>query len=209
MSNVVGLNDFYATPHEETRCWLCQKAVSLRALFCDVCGTVQPVRDIDHFTRLGLDKKLDVDADRLERQYVALRATVAADRFLIRGIGERGHATKQREALKEAYDTLREPLHRGRYWLQLNQKEFRDEVTESPVVGELRRELTDAAEPSHCDRVARRAGQVLQQGVVALMQALRDGEWLQANQTLVQLDGIESILGEVRERRACMTSLRE
>lgn len=209
MSNVVGLNDFYDSPNGETHCWLCQKPVSVRALFCAICGTVQPVRDIDHFTRLGLEKKLDIDTDRLERQYVTLRATVAADRFLIRGIGERGHAAKQREALKEAYDTLREPLHRGRYWLYLNQKEFKDEVTESSVIGDLRRELTDAAEPSHCDRVARRAGQVLEQGVVTLMQALRDGEWLQANQTLVQLDGIESILTEVRERRAGMISLRE
>ncbi|MFA5040549.1 MAG: hypothetical protein WC464_02820 [Bdellovibrionales bacterium] len=209
MSNVVGMNEFVGMANGDLYCWLCQKPVSTRALFCHSCGTIQPVRDIDHFARLGLDRRLDVDMEQLERQYATFGKTLSPERFLIRGMGERGHAAKQLEALKEAYETLREPLRRGRYWLQLNEKEFKEEVAANPLVNELRRELTDAVEPSHCDRVAQKAGQALEQGVMLLMQALRGGDWQRANQTLIQIDGVEAILNDVRARREGLTSERE
>jgi molecular chaperone HscB len=209
MSNVVGMNEFCGMANGDSYCWLCQKPVSTRALFCHQCGTIQPVREIDHFARLGLDRRLDIDPEILERQYAALSRTLDPERFLIRGIGERGHAAKQLEALNVAYNTLREPLQRGRYWLSLNEKIFKEQADVNPLVGELRRELTDAAEPCHCDRVAQKAGQALEQGVMMLMQALRGGNWEQANQTLIQLEGVELILGEVRERREGMTGARE
>jgi len=123
MTNVVGMNEFVGLAGGETYCWLCQKPMSTRALFCHACGAIQPVRAIDHFARLGLECRLDVDAEILERQYATLSAMLSPERFLIRGLGERGHAAKQLEALNEAYETLRVPLRRGRYWLQLNEKE--------------------------------------------------------------------------------------
>ncbi len=209
MSNVVGMNEFVGMANGDSHCWLCQKPVSTRALFCHHCGTIQPVRDIDHFARLGLDRKIDVDADLMERQYTALSRTLDPERFLIRGIGERGHAAKQLEALNEAYDTLRDPLRRGRYWLSLNDKDFKQGADANPLVNDLRRELIDAAEPSHCDRIAQKAGQALEQGVMLLMQALRGGNWQQANQTLIEIDGVENILDEVRERRTGMMAGQE
>jgi molecular chaperone HscB len=209
MSNVVGMNEYVGLASGNSYCWLCQKPVSIRALFCPICGTIQPVRDIDHFARLGVECRLDVDMELLERQYTTLSCMLAPERFLIRGIGERGHASRQLEALKEAYETLREPLRRGRYWLQLNEKEQEEDVNANPLVSELRQELTDAAEPSHCDRIAQRAGQALEQGVMLLMQALRGGNWREANKTLSQIDGVETILNEVRERRSGMTHSRD
>lgn len=209
MSNVVGMNEFVGMANGDTYCWLCQKPVSTRALFCHNCGTIQPMRDMDHYARLGLERRLDVDADILERQYATLSQTLSPERFLIRGIGERGHAAKQLEALKEAYETLREPLRRGRYWLQLNEKNFKEDVDSNPLVKDLCRELTDATDPSHCDRVAQKAGQALEQGVMLLMQALRSSDWQRANQTLIQIDGIESILNEVRARRERLVLVRE
>ena len=203
------MNEFVGMANGDAHCWLCQKPVSTRALFCHHCGTIQPVRDIDHFARLGLDRKIDVDADLMERQYTALSRTLDPERFLIRGLGERGHAAKQLEALNEAYDTLRDPLRRGRYWLSLNEKNFKQGADANPLVNDLRRELTDAAEPSHCDRVAQKAGQALEQGVMLLMQALRGGNWQQANQTLIEIDGVENILDEVRERRTGMMAGQE
>jgi molecular chaperone HscB len=209
MSNVVGMNEFVGMANGDTYCWLCQKPVSTRALFCHSCGTIQPARDMDHFARLGLERRLDVDTDILERQYATLSQTLSPERFLIRGIGERGHAAKQLEVLKEAYETLREPLRRGRYWLRLNGKEFKEEVDPDTLVKDLCRELTEATDPSHCDRVAQKAGQALEQRVMSLMQNLRASEWQRANLTLIQIDGIESILNEVRARRERLVLVRE
>lgn len=199
--NVVGLNEFAGLQNGDLHCWLCQKAVSTRALFCHNCGTIQPVRAIDHFARLGIERRIDVEMDLLERQYAALQRTLDPQRFVIRGMGERGHAAKQLEALTEAYEILREPLKRSRYWLVLHQKEFHADVSANPFVQELRAELNAAAEPSQCDRVAQRAGQAMQQGIMNLMQALRSDEWNVAGATLAELDGLESILADVRVKR--------
>ena len=201
MSNVVGMNEFVGMANGETYCWLCQKPVSTRALFCHLCGTVQPVRDIDHFARLGLERSLDVDGEVLERQYKAFSKSLDPERFLIRGLGERGHAAKQLEALNEAYETLRKPLSRGRYWLRLQGKETVSEQDPSPLMADLRQELQEAQGPCPCDRVAQKAGQVLEQGVVLLMKALREEDWDQANAILLSLDGIDGFCAEVRARR--------
>ncbi len=205
-SNVVGMNEFAGMPNGDLHCWLCQKAVSTRALFCHHCGTIQPVRAIDHFARLGIERRIDIDIDLLERQYNALSRTLDPQRFLIRGIGERGHAAKQFEALTEAYDTLREPLKRGRYWLTLHRDEAANDSVANPFVIELRAELDSAAEASACDRVAQKAGQALEQGIMGLMQSLRGQDWNLASATLAQLDGLEMILGDVRSKRAEITS---
>ena len=54
-------------------CWLCSQPVSQRALFCHHCGTVQPPRVLDPFTRLGLPVRFDVDSAVLERQFTGFR----------------------------------------------------------------------------------------------------------------------------------------
>lgn len=206
MFNVVGLNEYAGLANGKIHCWLCQKPVSSRALFCHNCSTIQSVRDIDHFARLGLERRIDIDVELLERQYAALSRTLDPQRFVIRGIGERGYAAKQLEALNQAYETLREPLKRGRYWLSLHDKNKQDEQEELPYINELRRDLDDAAEPSQCDRVAHRASQAFEQSIMGFMQALRGQNWQQANETLIHLDGLEAILGDVRLKRAGFTT---
>lgn len=208
MSNVVGMNDYFGLANGETFCWLCQKPVSKRAIFCHACGTIQPLRDVDHFARLGVDRQLDIEPEILERQYHTISATLSPERFLIRGMGERGHALKQREALNDAYETLKDSLRRGRYWLQLHEKEFKESVGISPLVVELRQELTAADDPAHCDRIAQKAGQALEHDVMMFMQSLRGGDWQQANQTLDQINGVEAVLEEARSRRSGMTPAR-
>ena len=112
---------------------------------------------------------------------------------------------EQLEALTEAYETLREPLRRGRYWLSLHEKEVAKTDKANPMVTELRQELDGAAVASQCDSVAQRAGQAMEQGIMGLMQALRGADWQHASAMLSEIDGLENILGDVRERRATLT----
>src|ERR1700722_18869368 len=145
--NVIGFSEFTSAVNGDLHCWLCQKPVSARAFFCHHCGTIQPVRALDHFVRLGLERRIDIDLEQLEHQYQALSRTLDPQRFMIRGIGERGHAAKQLDALNEAYDTLHEPLRRGRYWLSLHEKDFKNAIDAHPLINELRRDLETATEP--------------------------------------------------------------
>ncbi|MDD3289204.1 MAG: hypothetical protein PHX43_09445 [Alphaproteobacteria bacterium] len=204
MPNVIEFNEFTCSANRvggELTCWLCQKGVSARALFCHHCGTIQPVRDIDHFARLGIERRIDIDQELLDKQYETLKRTLDPTRFIIRGSGERGNAEKQMEALTQAYDTLREPLKRGRYWLTLHMREVDEAEAANPMISELLYEVEAAIAPTDCDRVAQKAGQSLQQGIIDLMQSLRDQHWQQANSILVELDGLESVLAAVRIRR--------
>lgn len=207
MFNVIGLSDFTNATNNGLHCWLCQKTVSARALFCHHCGTIQPVRDIDHFARLGIEQRIDVDMEHLEKQYAALSRTLDPQRFLIRGLGERGHAARQMEALRQAYDVLRDPLSRGRYWIGLHEKGGQGQQIARvlpPFIAALRQELDSAAEPCVCDRVAQKAGQAMEQGIVGLMRALRGEDWQLAKAALSEIDGLEAILGDVRARRASL-----
>ncbi len=207
MDNVIEFNEFTVSSNGangEACCWLCQKGTSLRALFCQYCGTIQPVRPLDHFARLGLERRIDVDSDLLERQYSAYKRALEPERFVLRGLGERGHAAKQQEAIEEAYQTLCEPLRRGRYWLALHEKETEQADGTNPMVAELRRDLEGAGKAAQCDRIAQKAGHAMEQGVVSLMQALRSQNWTLANAVLFEVDGLESILKDVRDRRTVL-----
>ncbi len=201
MSNVIEFTNSPEDQHGAASCWLCQRGLSMRSLFCHSCGTVQPVRDIDHFTRLGLERRIDVDNDILERQYKAMKKTLDPDRFSVRGMGERGHAAKQLEVIELAYEILRDPVSRGRYWIALHQKEMQGVAGHNPLIDELRVALEGASEAAQCDRVAQKACLSMQDGIKRLMQALRTQDWPSANSMLVELDGLESILSVVRERR--------
>jgi len=208
MDNVIEFNEFTVPAHcsnAETCCWICQKGNSLRALFCQHCGAIQPVRSIDAFARLALDRRIDIDLEVLDRQYTSLMRTLDPERFVIRGLGERNYAAKQREAVEVAYQTLRDPLKRSRYWFALHKKDIEETEATNPLVSELRYELDSAAAASQCDRVAQKAGQALEQGVMGLIQALRGQNWQLANAMLIEVDGLESILNNVRSRRETLS----
>lgn len=209
MANVIEFNEFVAASdgaHTDLRCWLCQKSTPPRTMFCHYCGTIQPVRNIDHFARLGLERRVDVDLELLERHYAALKLTLDPGRFATRGIGERNHASKQLEALNDAFDTLRDPMRRGRYWLELHEKNYNpDAPTANPIIAELGSELAAASAPSEYDRIAQKAGQAMEDGIISLLQALRGDNWQQAGATLLELDGLGAIIDGTRARRANLT----
>ncbi len=200
---IIGMSDFLDGAGRDAACWLCQKPVSIRALFCAHCQTIQPVRDLDPFTRLGLDRQFDLDTDLLENRYEALVQELDSARFLVRGTGERGHIARQRDAVQQAYELLRDPLARGRCWLALNRKETPPAkgMVSPPFGHDLRRELAEAADAPQCDRIAWRAGQALEQGLMRLMQALRAESWTQAQERLAEIDEIQAVLEEARARR--------
>ncbi len=102
-----------------TACWSCKGPVSPRALFCSVCGGVQPPGVLDHFTRLGLRPTFDLDINELERQYFGFQRRLHPDRFASRSSTERALSQRQATALNDAYETLKDPLRRAVYVLEL------------------------------------------------------------------------------------------
>jgi molecular chaperone HscB len=100
-------------------CWSCRGPVASLALFCHTCGAVQPPRQVDHFARLGLDRSFEIDLAELDRRYFGLQRNLHPDRFARRTARERAIAESQAASLNRAYETLKEPLARAAYLLEL------------------------------------------------------------------------------------------
>lgn len=189
-------------------CWMCHEGLSMRAMFCNHCGSIQPVRDIDHFQRLGHERKIDIDLLQLEKNHQTLTRTFAPERFIIRGHTEKNFAAKHREAVDNAFETLRDPIRRSRYWIGLNAEEKMNPskpATISVIVEELQTAFDASRETVALDKLAHRTGQEIEFGIIRLLASLRAQDYGMANQVLTELDGLETLIMQVREKRKEMT----
>ncbi len=118
-------------------------------LICDQCGNPLPVpADLDCFAALGFPRKLTVDADALETGYHDLGRKIHPDRFASSAPNLRALSLSGTALLTRSYRTLRDPVSRGLYWLELigeklaeNNKSVPPELAET--VFEVQEQLSD------------------------------------------------------------------
>jgi molecular chaperone HscB len=104
----------------EGDCWRCAERIGLSA-FCSSCEAPQPLApEADHFVVLGVPRCLDLDGAELERRYHEASRRVHPDRHQTAGPREQELSLAASAALNRAYRTLRDPVARGRYWLELH-----------------------------------------------------------------------------------------
>jgi molecular chaperone HscB len=98
-------------------CWSCG---TMRAEhFCSACGKVQPPVPVDYFTFFGLPRKLNLDTALLEREFYALSRKLHPDLFARADQREQSWSLEQSSKLNDAYRTLKDPIKRTQYLLQL------------------------------------------------------------------------------------------
>jgi molecular chaperone HscB len=89
--------------------------------------------EADHFERLGLPRRFDLDPAELERQYLARSREVHPDVHQLGGEAEQRASLEMSSALNEAYTTLRDPFRRAEYLLQLEGGPSAAELKEMPA----------------------------------------------------------------------------
>ncbi|WP_049973795.1 zinc ribbon domain-containing protein [Azospirillum sp. B4] len=124
-------------------CWACGKPVSGRALFCHNCGAIQPPADLDAFARLNLERRFDVERAVLDRQRAGFARILDPERLKSRGAQEKALAERYRQAVEQAYVTLRDPAARARYLLDLVRPE--GELPGTPGKGPEDADMADLA----------------------------------------------------------------
>jgi molecular chaperone HscB len=82
----------------------------------------------DHFALLGLAPRFAIDAAALERGYRGLQSQVHPDRFAAGTEADRRVAMQWATRANEAYRTLRDPVARARYILQLRGYDTEEET---------------------------------------------------------------------------------
>lgn len=112
-------------------------------LICENCGAPLGA-EVDRFAALALPRKLVLDSAALERVYHELSRKIHPDRFA-QGSGRvRDASLRSTALLTRSYRTLRDPITRGLYWLELKGEKLADNNnTVPPDLAELVFEVQD------------------------------------------------------------------
>ena len=108
------------TTPETSRCWRCQSEVPV-ALLCSRCEAVQPLpSQLDYFRVLGVERTPALDESALASRYYELSRRLHPDLYQTASAQEREASLHNSALVNRAYRTLRNPVQRGVYWLELH-----------------------------------------------------------------------------------------
>ncbi len=188
----------------DAACWSCGASVVARAMFCHACGALQPPRGTDHFARLGLAPRFDIDPAGLDRQYSGFRDRLSEERFAERSELEQSHATLQREALDRSRAVIADPWKRARHLLDLLGQPAADFSTRdlSPEASAARATLAQASRPAELDRLIEGATEKVGLGYVDLAAAFRRDDLDKAQRLVGEIARLRGLVTEARQRRA-------
>ncbi|KAJ1644146.1 molecular chaperone [Coemansia asiatica] len=137
-------NSDSSTRHPERTCWRCQRQTSQSGLFCEneKCSVIQPVsKDVNYFDVLlsGRAPSFEVDIGELRRNFLKLQQTVHPDSYSQREQIEHKLAESQSSWINHAYATLKDPLLRAQYLLELcgNEISEKDKITDPGLLMEI------------------------------------------------------------------------
>ncbi len=100
-------------------CWNCHTPVAGEH-FCNHCEKIQPDRPgIDYFVFFGLPRKLKIDLADLEKRFYNLSRMLHPDNFYRSNEVERQLSLDKSAELNDAYRTLKDPVLRAEYLLNL------------------------------------------------------------------------------------------
>ncbi|MBS0177708.1 MAG: Fe-S protein assembly co-chaperone HscB [Nitrospira sp.] len=114
-------------------CWHCQSEMA-GEYFCDRCVKVQPVsKDLDYFTCFGLPRRLTIDTQVLEGKFYELSRAFHPDFYQNKSDAEQSISLGNSAMLNTAYRTLRDPIQRAEYLLDLEAGAVKDIRTSPPA----------------------------------------------------------------------------
>ena len=168
-------------------CWHCQSEMA-GEYFCERCVKVQPVsKETDYFTCLGLPRRLTIDQAKLEAKFYELSRAFHPDFYQNKSEAEQTISLGNAATLNTAYRTLRDPLQRAEYLLDLEAGSVKDIRTSPP--SDLFQEILELQETLEAYRTSDSAseeGQKLRAQLVA-EHATLEGRKHQMEQQLQRL----------------------
>lgn len=101
-------------------CWSCKGAVMAKSPFCDTCGAIQPLQQLNPFELFSLPVSFDLDADQLEERYLSLQQMLHPDNFSNKTSAEQLHALTWGSYINDAYNNLKCNVNLSCKALELN-----------------------------------------------------------------------------------------
>ena len=142
-------------------CWHCQSEVA-GEYFCERCVKVQPVsKETDYFTCLGFPRRLMIDPHKLEAKFYELSRAFHPDFYQNKSETEQSISLGNAATLNTAYRTLRDPIQRAEYLLDLEAGAVK-EIRSSPPA-DLFEEILELQDTLEEYRASDRASQTAKQ----------------------------------------------
>ncbi|MGM0594555.1 MAG: Fe-S protein assembly co-chaperone HscB [Pseudomonadota bacterium] len=170
---------------------------------------MQPSAAKNHFELFELPVTFDVDQEALSLRYRELQRAVHPDRFANASDQEKRLSVQQAALINEAYQTLKTPLARARYLLQVNGIELDDSDTsmapaflmEQMELREALAAVRDKEDPfAELNRLRDQIEATERELVESLRQLFEQGTELEQGKDLVRrMQFIQRLLGEVDE----------
>ncbi|KAF0913747.1 hypothetical protein E2562_024621 [Oryza meyeriana var. granulata] len=138
-------------------CWSC--GASGAFLSCGSCGSVQPVDPaVDYFQIFGLEREYNIKDNNLEGKYKDWQKKLHPDLVHSKSEKERAFAAEQSALVIDAYRTLRKPLLRALYLLQLEGIHIDEEktITDPELLMEMmeiREAVNEASDPQTVEKI--------------------------------------------------------
>ncbi|KAI8870509.1 Co-chaperone Hsc20 [Ramicandelaber brevisporus] len=189
-------------------CWKCGQTVIsqdvAKSVICNAsdCGAVQPVPpNSTYFDAFGYQSAtFDIDTADLRKQFLRLQQAVHPDGFANHSDKRMyQYASNRSTWLNHAYQTLREPLNRAKYILELHGTPISesDSLMDKPEflmeVMEARETIAAAKDEADLEDVKEENTQRRDRVVKELVQAFRDGKWEAAKALTIELQYWEKI----------------
>ena len=128
-----GTSDRRELQMARSMCWHCQSEVS-GEYFCDRCVKVQPVsKELDYFTCFGIPRRLALDPQQLETKFYELSRAFHPDFYQNKSDAEQTISLGNSAMLNTAYRTLRDPIQRAEYLLDLEAGSVKEIRTTPPA----------------------------------------------------------------------------
>ena len=137
----------------------------------------------NHFELFGLTPAFALETESLERSYREIQSQIHPDRYAHAGDAERRASMQWATRVNEAYRTLKSPVQRAKYLLEMNGVDVQFETnTQMPADFllrqlEWREALAEAKEAGALDRLhdeVRQETRTLEHGLADLIDARRD-----------------------------------
>jgi molecular chaperone HscB len=184
------------------KCPSCARVQESR-LLCSECGAPTGA-ELDCFAALGLARKLALDPAQLEQRYHELGRRIHPDRFAAGVVTLRDASLRGTALLTRAYRTLRDPVSRGLYWLELNGHKLAENNKSVPadlaeLVFEVQEQLADLREArSGAGGGAERLRDEVDERRVELQATLEDAQ-RELAQNFAHWDDQPGAAGKIRE----------
>jgi molecular chaperone HscB len=120
-------------PMARSMCWHCQSEAH-GEYFCERCVKVQPLsKDTDYFTCLGFPRLLNLDSAALEARFYEMSRLFHPDFYQVKGDREQAISLGNAAILNTAYRTLKDPIRRAEYLVQLEAGSVKDIRNQPPA----------------------------------------------------------------------------